>query len=675
MAAARIVPDRRLLAKIYARMRHDVAGVRTIGVTGTKGKTSTCEFIAQLLEASGLRTAVSTTESARIGTRYVEPCLHLEHFRRFVRSSRRSGIDCLVVELCSSALRWDVHHGLDIDAAVLTNIGTDHIRDHGNRGNYVAVKTRLFSRLRAAPTSPSPVAVLNCDDAQLAAFERSVSADVRIAMYGLGGRTSTNTGGLRLWAEDIAHDSAGTSFKIHGLPDGPVPCRVALHGTFNVLNVLAALTCVIALGADARRMIAEAAHLVAPAGRFKIIAPPSERDAGVVVDYAHTPESLGCALAAARTLSPGGRVHAVFGCGGDCYKGKRSMMGAVAAGGADTIVLTSDNPRSEDPRAIVRAILRGIPPTARSKLCVELDRARAIEKALAEAHAGDVVIVLGKGAEQTQEIDGKTRRYSDLHTARRAVEAQRRGTASDARLRLSGDSAVLLDASGAPLLEHNADARHAPASLVKLMTLYLAFDAIAAGRAHAADRVRISRYAALTPHARISLREDEAVPLRTLMEALAIRSSNVAATAVAEHIAGTEAAFVARMNDKARELGLLATRFATSHGLPHRHQWSTARDLARLTARLVDDHPAARRMLRRQAFRFRGRLFARRIPLFRDPGGIEALKTGFTNESGYNVAIVARVAGRDTVAVILGAETRSLCFRDARKVLRRGMTR
>ena len=408
-------------------MRRDLANVRIIAVTGTKGKTSTCEFIAQLMAASGFRTAVSTTESARIGTRRVEACQHLGHFRSFVRRCRRAGIDCLVVELCSSALRWNVQRGLDVDAAVLTNIGTDHIRDHGNRHNYVAVKTRLFNSLRAGAASQAPVAILNGDDRELHAFEMCIADDVGIATYGLGARRTRRADGFALWAEDIAHDSSGTSFKVHGLPDGPVPCRIALHGAFNVANVLAALTCVIALGGDARRVVAQAAALVPPPGRFKIIAEPTAESAGVVVDYAHTPESLACALTAARTLSPGGRLHAVFGCGGDCYKGKRPLMGAVAAAGADTITLTNDNPRREDPRAIVRAILRGMPAAPRSRVRVELDRARAIQRAVAEARGGDVVLVLGKGAEKTQEIDGKSRRYSDLETARRAVERTRAG--------------------------------------------------------------------------------------------------------------------------------------------------------------------------------------------------------------------------------------------------------
>ena len=419
MPAGRVTPDPLALARAWARMRRHLAGVRTIAVTGTKGKTSTTEFIGQLMQAGGLRTAVSTTQSARIGVRQMAACEHLADFAAFVARCHRASIECLVVELCSSALTWNVHHALDLDAAVLTNIGTDHISNHGNVRNYVAVKKRLFRDLRPGPASPAPVAILNADDAYAGDFRASLARGVGLATYGLDAPGEARA--LRLEAGDIEHDAEGTCFTIHGLAGGPVPCRTRLHGDFNVANVLAAITCAIALGGDASRVVAEAGALVPPPGRFAIITGVSDDHPAVVVDYAHTPESVGGALAAARDLVPNGRVHAVFGCGGDCYKAKRPLMGAMADRGADSIILTSDNPRTEDPRAIARAILQGIPASRRRAVRVELDRARAIDLAVAEARAGDVVIVLGKGAEQTQEVGGKTYRFCDAETARRAI--------------------------------------------------------------------------------------------------------------------------------------------------------------------------------------------------------------------------------------------------------------
>ena len=258
MPAGRLTPDPIILAPFYARMRRELAGVRTIGVTGTKGKTSTTEFIAQLMESSGLRTAVSTTESARIGARYLEPCEHLGHFASFVHRCRRSGVECLVVELCSSVLRWDAQQGLDLDAAVLTNIGTDHIVDHGNVRNYVAIKKRMFRDLAPGAASPRPVAILNTDDPYFGAFRATLASGVRLGTYGIGARRSATgdpspDASLSLTAERIEAEADGTCLIVHGLPGGARPCHIPLHGHFNVANVLAALGCAVALGADPTR--------------------------------------------------------------------------------------------------------------------------------------------------------------------------------------------------------------------------------------------------------------------------------------------------------------------------------------------------------------------------------------------------------------------------------------
>ena len=675
MPAGRLTPDPALLARAYARMRRDLAGVRTIGVTGTKGKTSTTEFIAQLVEASGLRTAVSTTESARIGTRHLEACEHLGQFVPFVTRCRRAGIECLIVELCSSGLRWNVHHGLDLDAAVFTNIGTDHIVDHGSVRNYVAVKRRLFRDLAPGPASPRPVAILNTDDRYFGDFRRSLGPGVTLVTYGLTGRGARPAPPSTCGRTASRPRPTGPAWSSTGLPDGPVPCRIPLHGRFNVANVLAALACVVALGADPRKMIEAAEGLVPPPGRFDIVAPPSDRQPGVVVDYAHTPESLDGALAAARGLAPRGRLHAVFGCGGDCYKGKRPLMGAIAARVADAVIVTSDNPRREDPRAIVRGILKGVPARRRRAVRVEPDRARAIELAVTGAAAGDVVVLLGKGAERVQEVAGRVYRFSDAAVARRALERRLNGADADPGPRLSAEAALVLDGEGQVVFARRADAAHAPASLVKLMTLYLAYEDVAAGRVNLDEGLTISRYAALTPHPRLPLHEGDTIPLQGVLRAVAIRSSNAAATALAEHLAGDEAAFVDRMNRTALALGLTATRFATAHGLPHRHQRTTARDVARLLDRLLADHPASVTALGARDFTFRGRAYTRPIPLFKNPGGILALKTGFTDEAGYNLAAAARARGGRVLVVVLGARTRASSFADARTLLRYGVER
>ncbi|MGH7331601.1 MAG: D-alanyl-D-alanine carboxypeptidase family protein [Candidatus Rokuibacteriota bacterium] len=235
---------------------------------------------------------------------------------------------------------------------------------------------------------------------------------------------------------------------------------------------------------------------------------------------------------------------------------------------------------------------------------------------------------------------------------------------------LSAESVLLVDPSGRTLFAKNPQADHAPASLVKLMTLYLALESIEAGSVGSDDLVTISQHAASTDRYRMGLHEGDRVPLHTVMEGVGIASANDAATALAEHVAGSEAAFVERMNAKAAAMGLTGTRFANPHGLPHPNQRSNARDLARLTARLLEDYPDARAALGGETFVYRGRVYARNISLFRDPGGVQALKTGFTREAGYNLSVSAWRGGRQFLMIVLGAQTRARSFMDAKKLLR-----
>ena len=239
-------------------------------------------------------------------------------------------------------------------------------------------------------------------------------------------------------------------------------------------------------------------------------------------------------------------------------------------------------------------------------------------------------------------------------------------------MHLSAESALLLAPDGTVLFAKNPSEDHAPASLVKLMTLYLACEDLEAGRAQWDEPVTISRRAAETPRYRMGLRAGEDVPFRTLLEGVAIASANDAATAVAEHLGSTEEAFVERMNAKAALLGLTSTHFANAHGLPDPGGRSTAQDMARLIGHVVQDYPASRPLLGGASFIYRRRVHSRRIPLFQDPGGVQALKTGFTREAGYNLAIAAWRAGQRFLLIVLGSQTRSLSFRDAQQLLRYG---
>ncbi len=237
---------------------------------------------------------------------------------------------------------------------------------------------------------------------------------------------------------------------------------------------------------------------------------------------------------------------------------------------------------------------------------------------------------------------------------------------------LSADAVLLLDAQGKVLFSKNAAEDHAPASLVKLMTLYLACEAIESDRVQWDDPVVISARAAQTPRYRMGLRAGDTASLRTLLEGVAIASANDAATAVAEHLAGSEEAFVAQMNAKGAQLGLLSTHFANAHGLPDPSGRSTAEDLAKLTTRLLADYPVSRGLLGGATFVYRGRVYSRNIPLFHDPWGVQALKTGFTRAAGYNLAVATWRSGEQFILIVLGSQTRSLSYRDARTVLSYG---
>src|SRR5262245_13450411 len=238
---------------------------------------------------------------------------------------------------------------------------------------------------------------------------------------------------------------------------------------------------------------------------------------------------------------------------------------------------------------------------------------------------------------------------------------------------VSAGAVLLVDLeTGKVLLEKNAEGERAPASLVKMMTLYIAYEDLRAGSVTRDEPVTIGPNVMRTPRFRIGLMTGQVVPFETLLAAVAIASANDAATAVADRLADSEEKFVERMNAEAERLGLTHTVFANPHGLPDPRQRTTARDMAMLAESLLRDFPESRMLLGDTDFVWRGRVFRRRIPLFRDPGGVTALKTGFTLEAGYNIAVAARRAGQRLLCVVLGAETRGLSFLDAGRLLKFG---
>jgi UDP-N-acetylmuramoyl-L-alanyl-D-glutamate--2,6-diaminopimelate ligase len=372
------------MARLASRLEgHPAASLTTVGVTGTNGKTTSTHLLRSVLETSGLPTGVIGTLT---GPRTTPEAPDLQHR---LAEARDGGLRAVAMEVSSHALDQHRVDGFRFSAALFTNLGRDHLDYHGTTERYFAAKASLFTPEHAE------LGVVNVDDP----WGRRLLADARIPMTGFSFDEAT----------DVVPGRDGTRFVWRGRL-----VELPLAGSFHVANALAVAATAAALGVADDAIVAGLATSPSVPGRFEVLAVPAPFT--VVVDYAHTPDALGAALVSARQLAGTGRVVCVFGCGGGRDRAKRPDMGAVAVRGADTVVVTSDNPRDEDPRAIIDDILGGVPPG--SPVMVEPDRRRAIAAALDRAAPGDVVLVAGKGHETTIEAHGELSAFDD----RREVE-------------------------------------------------------------------------------------------------------------------------------------------------------------------------------------------------------------------------------------------------------------
>lgn len=384
--------------------------MRTVGVTGTNGKTTTTTLVAAALGALQRPVVRVTTVGFHLDDRAVTdlPASH-EGFLALIRRAESLGGRFAAVEYTSEALAHGYARKWPAQIGVFTNLTHDHLDAHGSPEHYLASKAQLFMHL-----PPDGCAVLNAADESSELIAEVIPKGVRVLRYSVPSRGEAPAD---LRATRVALSWEGTRIDVQSLlPEVPTTLTVRAIGEVFAENALAALLGAIAAGVpagDAARAIAEAAP---PPGRFQVI---SSRP-WVVIDYAHSPDALARTLSAARALCTG-RLHVVFGAGGNRDKNKRAPMGA-AASIADRITLTTDNARGEDPAAIAAAIRAGIAPEV--ALVVELDRARAIERAVREAASDDVVVIAGKGHERTQTVAGEVRAFDDVATARAAFEAR-----------------------------------------------------------------------------------------------------------------------------------------------------------------------------------------------------------------------------------------------------------
>jgi len=380
-----------------------------IGVTGTNGKTTCTQWIGQVLEATGRRAAVlGTLGSGMVGA--LEPSPNTTPDAAVLQATlarvKSAGATAVAMEVSSIGIEQGRVNGTRFDVALFTNLSRDHLDFHGSMAAYGAAKARLF----AWPTLAT--AVVNADDD----FGRGMVERLR------GGKARTLTYGMSnadITATSVVTTATGMRLGI-ATPVGSGELETTLVGTFNAMNLLGTLGVLLASDVAIGDALAAMSRLSAPPGRM-------ERHGGgdrplVVIDYAHTPDALEKVLAAVRPSVAGDRtLICVFGCGGDRDPGKRPEMGRIAAMLADRVVVTSDNPRSEDPTTIAMAIAQGIRTTGNRHWTLEVDRAKAIRGTIAAARAGDVVVLAGKGHETRQELRDERRPFSDAAEAAAAL--------------------------------------------------------------------------------------------------------------------------------------------------------------------------------------------------------------------------------------------------------------
>jgi UDP-N-acetylmuramoyl-L-alanyl-D-glutamate--2,6-diaminopimelate ligase len=414
---ARVDDARAAMAPVAATFNGDPTSELTVvGITGTNGKTTTAFLVRHVLEAAGRRCGLLGTVQQVVGGQVEEVVRTTPEAIDLQRTFDRmleSGDAACAMEVSSHALVLHRADAIHFTVKVFTNLSQDHLDFHADMEDYFAAKRLLFSGEGGAPMIEleGGISVVNIDDdyGQRLAAELPGGEGGECITYSAAGAAAD------LGARGVAFDASGSRFLCLS-PEGEIEVETPLPGDFNVSNALAALSVAYALGLDLREAAAALGSAEQVPGRFESI--DEGQPFGVVVDYAHTPDSLENLLAAARRITDG-RLISVFGCGGDRDREKRPLMGRAGAELSDVAVVTSDNPRSEDPAAIIEQIQAGIPGEAHAEVVVQQDRREAIALALGRAAEGDTVVIAGKGHEQGQEFEnGRKVPFDDRDVAR-----------------------------------------------------------------------------------------------------------------------------------------------------------------------------------------------------------------------------------------------------------------
>lgn len=405
------VPDSRIaLAQASAAFfGHPALSLKVIGVTGTNGKTSVTHLLKSILTAAGHKAGVIGTIENQIGEESFPAQVttpESKDLQELLHQMVEKGCEYCIMEASSHALYLERTHGIPFRGGIFTNLTQDHLDFHGTMEAYLEAKLKLFKGL-----SQEAFAIINRDDP--AADKVAAACPCPVTGYSLHAPSE-------LQGREIHMSLKGTSYFVE-TGQGRIQIKMGLMGAFSIYNSLAALGAALALGIPPQA-IEDGIARVKVKGRFEVV--ESQEDFAVVVDYAHTPDGLFNVLASAREISQG-RVLCVFGCGGDRDRSKRPLMGRVAAEGCDEFIITSDNPRTEDPMSIIRMIEAGAREAGGSFQTIE-NRKDAIGAAIAMAKPGDIVVIAGKGHEDYQILGREKIHFSDVETAREFLDKGRR---------------------------------------------------------------------------------------------------------------------------------------------------------------------------------------------------------------------------------------------------------
>lgn len=380
--------------------------LKLIGVTGTNGKTTTAFLLESIFRRAGLNTGLIGSIEYRVNReRFKADRTTPESYdlQQILASMVTEGVEVAVIEVSSHALDLYRVDGCRFEARIFTNLSQDHLDYHTGMEEYFAAKTRLF----LDPTFGRAISIVNGDDE----FGRRLTAMTDCLTFGRENADYLIT--------NVRRGPDGMSYQMDG-PQRSIAFNCPLLGDFNVSNSAAAAVTALELGVEAEIVVAGIAQTKRVPGRFESV--DCAQDFEVLVDYAHTPDGLRKVLTAARQLAGAKRLITVFGCGGDRDRGKRPLMGEIATSLSDISIVTSDNPRSEVPRAIIEDILAGVDQANLAKTKVEVEREKAIKAAINEAGPGDIVVIAGKGHESYQLIKDKVVPFDDRRVAERVLK-------------------------------------------------------------------------------------------------------------------------------------------------------------------------------------------------------------------------------------------------------------